>query len=386
MRFLRTSRIAVSAGLAATLAVAVAAPTAYAAPHRPALQSAADDLHALGITGVQGLTGARGRVTTARAGVADTATGAPVPDNGYFRIGSNTKTFVAVVVLQLVGEGRLSLDDTVEHWLPGVVAGNGNDGRRITVRQLLQHTSGLYNYTSALPELASADAFFAGRFEHYDAAELVALAMAHAPNFAPGTNWSYSNTNYILAGMIVQKVTGRTWAAEVQHRILGPLGLRQTYVPGGNPLVRRPHAEGYQQFEPGGPLLDTTEFSPSAADAAGSIISTPADLARFWQALQQGRLLAPRQMAQLHTTVPATEFTDVFPGARYGLGIMWIDDSCGGFWAHGGDVPGMSTMNAVTGDGSKVVVFSLTTQLASEETTIAVYRRELRLIDATLCG
>ena len=137
------------------------APAAYAAGKPPTdksrLQSAVDDLHAIGITGVQGLTGAGGRTTTARSGIANIDTGAPVPDNGYFRMGSDTKTFVSVVLLQLVGEGRLSLDDSVQRWLPGVVSGNGNDGRKITVRELLQHTSGLANYTDDLTALGTAD-------------------------------------------------------------------------------------------------------------------------------------------------------------------------------------------------------------------------------------
>jgi D-alanyl-D-alanine carboxypeptidase len=362
------------------LAVAVAAPPAYAAPPAAGqLKSAVADLHALGVTGVQGLVGRGGRVSTAQAGVADVTTGAPVPDNGYFRMGSNTKTFVSVVVLQLVGEGRLSLDDTVDRWLPGVVSGNGNDGGRITVRQLLQHTSGVANYTDDLDVLRSADGYREHRLDHYTAAELVALAMKHAPGFEPGTSWQYSNTNYVLAGMIVQRVTGHGWAVEVQRRILAPLGLRQTYAPGDVATLRRPHAEGYQQFEPGGPLVDTTEFNPTAADAAGSLVSTPRDLARFWQSLQGGRLLRPAQMAQLHETV------EVEPGLRYGLGIMWVADSCGGFWAHFGDVPGTSTLNAVTTDGSEVVVLSLNTGLADPQRAEAVQTRALRLVDETLC-
>jgi D-alanyl-D-alanine carboxypeptidase len=128
MRGARSVRLAVAATLAGALVVAGTASDAFDGG-KGRLQAAVDDLHAYGITGVQGLTDVDGRVTTARAGVASLATGAPVPVNGYFRMGSDTKTFVSVVLLQLVGEGRLSLDDSVERWLPGVVAGNGNDGR-----------------------------------------------------------------------------------------------------------------------------------------------------------------------------------------------------------------------------------------------------------------
>lgn len=392
MRAARTVRVAVAATLAGALVTGAAAPAAFGAVKSPAqspaqtpVQTATDDLHALGITGVQGLTEAGGRTTTARSGVANVGTGAPVPVNGYFRMGSDTKTFVAVVLLQLVGEGRLSLDDPVERWLPGVVSGNGNDGRRITVRELLQHTSGIANYTDGLAALGSPEGYYAHRFDHYDAADLVALAMKHPPLFAPGTSWSYSNTNYILAGMIVERVTGRSWAREVHDRILGPLGLHQTYAPGDDPRLRDPHAEAYNQFSPGGPLVDTTLFNPTVAGAAGSMVSTPSDLARFWRALQSGRLLAPAQMRQMHRTVPAPGLSDVFPGARYGLGIMWIADSCGGFWSHAGDVPGMSTLNGVSPDGRRVVVLSLSTELADDARVVAVYRRAFQLIDDTLC-
>jgi D-alanyl-D-alanine carboxypeptidase len=301
-------------------------------------------------------------------------------------MGSNTKTFVSVVLLQLVGEGRLSLDDTVERWLPGVVAGNGNDGRRITVRHLLQHTSGLYDYTNDIAVLGSHESYLAHRFDHYDPADLVALAMKHEPGFAPGTRWDYSNTNYLLAGMVIDRVTGRSWATEVRARILRPLQLRQTSSPGDRPALPAPHAKGYQQWAPGGPLTDTTVFNPTVADSAGNLVTTPTDLARFWQALQRGDLLKPRQMAQLHRTVLADTFQEFYPGVRYGLGIMYFPNRCGGYWSHGGDVPGMRTANAVSAGGDRVAVLSLTTQLADEKANLAVDRRVYRLMDDVMCG
>ncbi|MEV6350722.1 serine hydrolase domain-containing protein [Actinoplanes sp. NPDC051851] len=372
--------------LVAVLVAGSALPAAAAAASRPnRLQSAADDLHRLGITGVQTLSRTPHGQDAARAGVADLEKQTPVPADGYFRMGSNTKTFVAVVTLQLAGEGRLSLDDTVEHWLPGVVTGNGNDGGRITVRNLLQHTSGLYNYTRDIDVLGTADGYLAHRYDHYDPAGLIAIAVKHEPGFEPGTHWDYSNTNYVLAGMIIERATGHSWGSEVRSRILRPLGLRHTVVPGDRATVPDPHAEGYQQWEPGAGLVDTTILNPSVADAAGSLITTPSDLATFWQALQQGRLLKPAQMTQMHQTVLAETMQDYYPGIRYGLGIMWTPSDCGGFWLHPGDVPGTSTWNAVSTNGSRVAIVSLTTQLADPTTSAAVETRTGELLNDVIC-
>ncbi|MET0424842.1 MAG: serine hydrolase domain-containing protein [Actinoplanes sp.] len=377
-------RFGVAVALSAALVAGSAVPAA--ASGRGTLQTAADDLRRLGIVGVQGLTRVDGATTQARAGVGDLERGTPVPVGGHFRIGSNTKTFTAVVVLQLAGEGRLRLDDTVDRWLPGVVSGNGNDGRLITIRQLLQHTSGLYNYTNGMTGLSSYEEWLRHRLDHHDAADLVALAMKHEPGFAPGTHWDYSNTNYILAGMVVEKVTGRPWGVEVRDRILRPLGLRHTSAPVDRPSLPQPHAKAYQQWAPGGELTDTTLFNPTAAGAAGGMVSTTADLARFWQALQRGQLLRPAQMAAMHQTVLAETVQEDIPGARYGLGIMHLPNRCGGYWAHGGDVPGVSTANGVSTDGRRVAVLSLTTQLADPEPAAAVQTRTSRLVDDVICG
>ncbi|CAM5228793.1 Putative D-alanyl-D-alanine carboxypeptidase [Streptomyces alboniger] len=150
-----------------------------------------------------------GRARTYTAGVGDLTTGAKVPRDGQVRIGSNTKTFVAVVVLQLVAERRMSLDAFVDTYLPGLVRGKGIDGRRITVRQLLQHTSGLPEYTSHLGDDA----------RYYAPRELLATALRHPADFDPGKSWKYSNTNYVLAGLIVQKVTARPLADEIEPRL-----------------------------------------------------------------------------------------------------------------------------------------------------------------------
>lgn len=367
----------------------IASATPPAPDHRSTatvLQHGLDDLHGLGVSGTQGLVRDGNRVTVARSGVADLDTGASMPADGYFRIGSDTKTFASVVLLQLVGEGRIGLDDPIERRLPGVVDGDGNDGRHVTVRQILQHTSGLYDATGDLAALHSAEEFLAHRFDHYTEAQLVATAMRHPPLFAAGTHWSYSNTNYLVAGMLIERVTGHPWYTEVRSRILGPLHLTHTFYPGDRPTLPWPHAEAYQQFTPGGPLVDTTVFNPTVAAAAGGLVSTTTDLARFWQAVARGRLLRPGQMAELHRTVPAESVQNIRAGIAYGLGIMWIPSRCGGYWAHFGDMPGVSTLDAVTPDGHRSTVVYVATEPADPDRASALMQREMSLLDDLTCG
>ncbi|TWE27711.1 D-alanyl-D-alanine carboxypeptidase [Prauserella muralis] len=339
----------------------------------------------------------RGEVTV-RSGFGDADRETPVPWNARFRIGSFTKTYVAATVLQLVGEGRLSLEDTVERWLPGVVSGNGNDGSRITVRQLLQHTSGLPEYLRAMPELFDREQFERARFRTFRPHDLVARAMRFEPDFAPGEDLRYSNTNYILAGMIIHRVTGHSWQHEVRTRIIEPLGLRHTYAPGSFPFVPGPNAVGYARFltdldrpeDPGTwtEPVDTTVLNPTWGGAAGAMISTTEDGNRFLRALLGGRVLRPAQLAEMTRTVRAPYFDPAWPGARYGLGLMWIPNSCGGSWSHGGDIHGFKTRNGVTTDGTRSVVVSINSDSlvpkpgAPELTTDPT----VELIEHALCG
>ena len=314
----------------------------------------------------------------AHAGTADIDTGQQVPASAEFRIGSATKTFVATVILQLAEERRLSLDDTVARWLPGVVVGNGNDGTRITIRELLGHTSGIYDYTNDLPQMTDATAFREDRFRTYTPQQLVALAMLHPPTNQPGTGFAYSDTDYILAGMIIQRVTGHSWADEINARIIRPLGLRHTITPGTYPLLTGPHAEGYADFGTDTPI-DVTAFDPSAADASGSIVSTADDLARFYTALIGGRLLPPAQLTAMETTAPAPELG---PGVRYGLGLGWIPLSCGGgYFGHPGGIFGYQTWDGVTTNARRTAVVSVTGD-GNARTQQAI----TTLVDNELCG
>ncbi|MFJ2371258.1 serine hydrolase domain-containing protein [Streptomyces sp. NPDC087769] len=311
-----------------------------------------------------------GRTRTYTAGLGDLATHAPVPVDGQVRIGSNTKTFVAVVVLQLVGEGKIALDADIDTYLPGLVRGKGIDGRRITVRQLLQQTSGLPNYTNYLGD----------DVRYYTPRELLATALRHPADFDPGEKWAYSNTNYIVAGLIVQKITGRPLAKEIDRRIIKRVGLRHTYFPApGDASIREPHPHGYYRESADGPLRDITEIDPSWGWAAGQLISTDSDLNRFFGALLAGRLLPPAQLAQMRSTVPAE--ATFGPGARYGLGLVSRPLPCGGLsWGHGGSFPGYETRSGATDDGRAASV-AVTMQLTDEAS-----RRNLeRAVDTALC-
>jgi len=354
---------------------------------RARLQDGLDALFSHGMVGTVGeVSDGRDRIV-ARSGVARAGRPEPVAFDSRFRMGSNTKTFVAVVMLQLVEEGRVRLDDSVDHWLPGVVSGNGNDGRLVTVRNLLQHTSGIFDYTEALLATFTLADYQRMRFQSVDPEELVDVAMVHAPRFAPGAGWSYSNTNYILAGMIIKKVTGHDWSSEVRTRILAPLGMSQTFDPGDWPGLPAPHASGYQTFTDDGPLVDVTLFNHTLADAAGALVTTTRDLTRFWRALQRGKLLGPAAMAEMHRTIDATELQVVIPGVRYGLGILWVPARCGaGYWGHLGDTFGFSTRNGVSDDGSRAVVVSQNTTPSSGAATLQFLEDDLQLVDQVMCA
>ncbi|MFD4441084.1 serine hydrolase domain-containing protein [Nocardia sp. NPDC058519] len=352
------------------------------------LQRDVDAIAALGTTGVQArVVDVTGTDRFGVAGRSDIAVPEQVSPQGHFRIGSLTKTMVATVVLMLVGEGRLTLDDTVQRWVPDALHGNGNDGAAITVRQLLQHTSGIHE---SPPEMATAEDYYRLRYQVRDPRETVVSAMRHAPDFAPGTGWSYSNIGYVLLGMIIEQVANRPWYDEVRARILEPLDLRDTHWPGVTPTLPTPHARGYQQFEVDGPLVDVTELVD--ADASVGYLSTTADVGTFYRSLLGGALLRPKELAQMRTTVPVDGVTGtVWPGASYGLGLFSVPLSCGGtYWMHNGGQTGFLTNAGVTDDGSRSAVVSLSATLAvGEDITHSEGFAQLRavneLVDHALC-
>ncbi|MFC9424682.1 serine hydrolase domain-containing protein [Streptomyces sp. NPDC056987] len=383
-----TSRTRPAVLLATAVLLVTDAATASA---RPAVSSAADQLrrdteaiHALGVSGVQARAVAPdGRQSVATSGTADLRTGRPVSPDGYFRMASTAKTLVATVVLQLDAEGRLSLDDTVDHWLPGVVRDNGNDGSRITIRQLLQHTSGIRD---DLPGYTTPEEYYQQRHDIYRPEQLVARAMAHAPDFPPGGGWAYSNTGYILLGMIIEKATGHPVHQEIEDRVLRPLGLDRTRWTGASPTLPRPHATAYQLFGPGS-LVDVTD--QVAVDHETSFTTTTRDENRLFRALLAGRLLPPRQLAEMKRTVPVSaEVQQLWPGGRYGLGLVERPLTCGGtYWSHEGGDGGYVTLNGVTGDGRRSAVVSMSEARGdTPENILEQENAASALIDHALCA
>ncbi|MFI5687088.1 serine hydrolase domain-containing protein [Streptomyces sp. NPDC051636] len=347
--------------LAATLAepATAAAPAEGAAGHS-ATRRAVEAAVKAGVPGVTATAKDTHGTWSTTAGVGNLRAGTPRSADDRYRVGSITKTFVSTVLLQLEGEGRLSLDDKVEKWLPGVVHGHGHDGRQITVRQLLNHTSGIYNYTADEDfgrTYFLKDGFFRHRYDTLTPKQLVAVAMRHKPDFAPGTSWSYSNTNYVLAGMVIQSVTGRSYAEEITHRIIEPLKLTATSVPGTRVTLPSPSSRAYGKLAETttGPTYDVTRLNPSLASSAGEMISDSADLTRFYRALLRGSLLPPEQLKEMKTTVKA----DGIPNSGYGLGLMDQTLSCGvHVWGHNGGIHGSTSAATTTADGRHALAFN----------------------------
>ncbi|WP_242902693.1 serine hydrolase domain-containing protein [Actinomadura terrae] len=367
-----------TAALGAALAVTAVVPAANAAPKseaKPAprsgpVQEAADALVAGGVPGAIVMTRRGGHVAHVTSGVSDKATGRPMDHRLLFRAASVTKTFTSTVVLQLVAEHRLSLDDTVEKWLPGVVQGNRNDGSKITVRQLLAQQSGLNDYTLDPRVIQNPE-------RSWTKPELVAIAMEQPPKYEPGEGWNYTNTNYILADMIVEKVTHRTLGTEMKRRIFKPLKLKHTSFPTTSRAFPGPYVHGYY-----GDYGDvSTGISPSSARGSGGIISTVDDIARFHRALFTGRMLPARQMREMTTTRPVM---DDWVEEDYGLGVTRTKFSCGYGWGHDGGFPGYRTWTYTSTDGRRQAV--ITYNESSQENDKAFQDKIKKAAETAFCS
>jgi D-alanyl-D-alanine carboxypeptidase len=259
------------------------------------------------------------------SGLADIATNTPIQPDDRFQIGSITKTFVATVVLQLVQEGKLSLEDTLAQHLPTSLVGRIANHQQIQIGQLLNHTSGVFNYADVLFDNAL------NLFNDWTAAELIAFAY-DTSYFAPGTSWRYSNTNYILLGEIVEAVTGKPLSQSIRDRVLAPLGMTNTFfateeeVPGGV-------VSGYWDIDNDGILNNVSFLNLSWAGASGNMVSTAQDLVKFSAALFSGQLLTPKTLSQMLTLVD-TPNSGTFNG--YGFGIARLQNVDGVVYGHNG--------------------------------------------------
>ncbi|NML52612.1 beta-lactamase family protein [Streptomyces sp. R302] len=329
-----------------------------AAQDRPELRKAMQEIVDAGFAGVQLRVNDELGEWVGSAGVSELGRTAKPPTDGHFRVGSVTKTFVATVVLQLVDEGRLGLQDPVADHLPEL----GLD-RRITVRMLLQHTSGIFNFTGEFSADGTVEpGVVAGfgkewvdlRHATFRPEELVRGALAKPARFEPGTAWSYSNTNYVLARLLIEKATGRS-LPEVTHRlVLGPLGLTGTVLPEAREEIPEPHAHGYFGYDDAGrwKVVDTTRFNPSWASASGDMISTSRDLHTFFSALNGGKLISTELLAEMRVPDPTM---------GYGLGVFVEELEGGGtVLHHNGGFWGWGALMYSTPDGTRTLTGSLT--------------------------
>ncbi|WP_433356737.1 serine hydrolase domain-containing protein [Microtetraspora malaysiensis] len=339
-------------------------PGAAAGQDRPELQKTIEEMVDSGFVGVSLRVHDERGEWVGSAGAAELGGIAKPPINGHVRIGSNTKTFTATLVLQLVAEGKVGLDVPAADYLPEF----GLD-RRITVRMLLQHTSGVFNFTGEvyddgtvapgipIPYGTTGQEWVDNRFKSYRPQELVELALSKPARFEPGTGWSYSNTNYVVARLLIEKVTGRTYAEEMQRLILGPLGLSGTVVPDASPEIPEPHAHAYYRYEDAGEqkTVDITRQNPSWISTGGDMISTTQDLHSFISALLGGRLLPAPLLAEMCTPHPTG-----IPNMDYGLGVFVLTTGDGGtVISHNGAAVGHAALMYSTPDGRKTLTAAL---------------------------
>ncbi|GAA1958633.1 serine hydrolase domain-containing protein [Amycolatopsis minnesotensis] len=305
------------------------------------------------------------------------------PDD-HFRIASQTKTFTAAVVMQLVDEGKIELDGPIERYLPGVVDGNGYDGSRITVRQLLQHTAGIpdpnvFAYAQKAAGIVKPDG-------SVELADLVRVGLQNfPPAFQPGAGLAYSNLGYLINGLLIQQVTGMPVRDAITSRIITPLGLTQTTYPAsGDRSLPAPYLPGYTGGRIG-PFFFWTETGsapflsePSIEGSAGAVVSTLPDVSKFYRALLDGKVVSAASLAEMQK-VQQTPGIPEYRGV--GLGLQEIALPCGGVaWFHNGFSPaGWASVTAVTEDGRYASMVTNTMEMAGTR-PLAV-----DVVDTALC-
>ena len=307
---------------------------------KAAIQAKMDRLVSLGVPGITVLVRDADRSLQLTSGVSDLKTKAVIAADDQFRIGSIAKPYIAAIVMQLVEEGKLDLDDTIEHYKPGMVP-NGAD---ITLRRLLNHTSGIADYTEVSQEVIAP--YLKGDFAHvWTPPQLVKIAVAAGPRFEPGAGVHYSNTNYALIGLVVERVTGNSLEHEFKTRLLEPLKLTNTtFATDGR--MPSPHARGY--LVGNGKPVDVTEIYPYYW-GAGNLVADADDVALFYKALMRGKLVTPASLKEMKTVVAQT------PDRGQGLGLVSGKNRCGRYYGHDGSVPGYFSDSLVMNSGRQVV-------------------------------
>lgn len=335
------------------------APAGRPAPSAPvpalnpsALRAAIDDLEHPPVTAAQvRISGSAGSWYGA-SGVADLRSGRKVRPDDRFKVGSVTKVFVATVVLQLVAEGRVDLDTPIQHYLPDALPASYAP---VTVEQLLNHTSGLPAEVG-WPDMSTPEAVFEHRFDRWTREQRLATLPPGPMKFEPGERQEYRGINYVLAALLVEKVTGRHFGEAIGARLLRPLGLRHTSVPVDDPRIRGPHVRGYLEMSDG-TLRDITAFDPSASFGQGEMISTTGDLTRFITALFSGRLLPPRLLDRMFTVPEGVRMTDGSP-ARYSTGLQTATVNGVTFWGKTGERYGYAGGMFATRDQQRRLVYA----------------------------
>jgi D-alanyl-D-alanine carboxypeptidase len=377
---LAATAAALASALFSSGAASAAEPSAAPAPDYAGLRQALQGVVDAGSPGAFALVGdSGGKGGTVSTGTGDLTTGAPVDPAGEFRIGSITKNFGAVLTLQLVAQHQVDLDAPAAGYLPtGVLPADSP----ITVRELLSHTSGLYDYTNDLPGILVGDTvtgYQQFRYATYDPADQVADALGHGSQFTPGTRYQYSNTNFVVLGLLIEHVTGESFAQNLEQRILGPAGMADTHYVVPRTDIEGPHATGYlTQDDRSEPLFDATAQTASWIGTAGAAISDTADLNAYWRALTGGRLLPAEQLAQMETMHPE----NAAGTSSYGLGMRQYTLSCGTkVYGHDGIVEGYQTYSYTTADGSRQVTVS-----ANASNNSDVFAAERAALDPVFCG
>ncbi|RSM99572.1 hydrolase [Nonomuraea sp. WAC 01424] len=350
-----TSAVALTAGmlLAATPAQAAptpAAPARETGPDRQALRRSLNAVHEAGMYGIYSAVRDGERDWRGAAGVADVATNRPVRPDMLHRVGSITKTFSAVALLQQVARGAVELDAPIARYLPDVVP--GERGQKITVRMLLNHTSHIADHVGpAFPSLLQGtfESLDDNRFRTFSRRELVDLGLAAAPTGEPGaTPGIYSNTNYLLAGLLLEKVTGENAERYITRNVIRKAGLRHTSFP-RTPAIPGPHSKAYESmFGFIDPPKDYSVYNMSWITTAGAVVSTMDDINQFYRKLLRGELIGSAELAEMQKTVPVAGVS-----GAYGLGIYATDLPCGRFWGHSGGVFGMATDSYTSPDGAR---------------------------------